>query len=146
MLTHEEAKTLYEKMRAMEKMAKDIRLQLDTDSYKCSHTPIYKFTVHVKPPILDSHWDLPTEHLTITGICINEGEFEEHLNCFGSLPGGRDKTIHSVTYFRVDGILTHTGGGHCILTVPQHCSDEEWEELKKGNFGKFKHPTWYKCA
>ncbi len=37
-------------------------------------------------------------------------------------------------YFRTDeGILTHEGGGHCVLKTPKLCSDIEWEKMRKGN-------------
>ena len=32
-----------------------------------------------------------------------------------------------------EGILTHEGGGHCILDHPRLCSDEEWVAICSGN-------------
>jgi hypothetical protein len=36
-------------------------------------------------------------------------------------------------YYRTDeNILTHEGGGNCVLDDPKLCSDEEWKEMKDG--------------
>ena len=32
-----------------------------------------------------------------------------------------------------EGILTHEGGGHCILDDPRLCSEDEWDALCSGN-------------
>lgn len=32
-----------------------------------------------------------------------------------------------------EGILTHEGGGHCILDTPRLCSPQEWEAICAGN-------------
>ncbi len=32
-----------------------------------------------------------------------------------------------------EGILTHEGGGHCILDDPRLCNDEEWAAICSGN-------------
>jgi len=44
------------------------------------------------------------------------------------------KEWRGMLYYRTDeNILTHTGGGVCILKDPKLCSDEEWEQIKSGS-------------
>lgn len=36
-------------------------------------------------------------------------------------------------YYRTDeGILTHKGGGHCVLNDPKLCSNDEWNQMNAG--------------
>ena len=58
---------------------------------------------------------------------------EARLNHFGRSTKDRASVKSSVTYYRFHGVLMHCSGGTTIIKTPQLCSDEQWEELKKGN-------------
>jgi hypothetical protein len=81
-----------------------------------------------------------TEMIRITAKLLNIEEKNEHLNIFGCIVGDWKEFRRSVAYYRVYGVLLHDGGGYLLLNDKVPCSDEEWEEIKKGNFGKFMNP------
>lgn len=80
------------------------------------------------------------ETLYLTTYLLNEGAKDVQLNLFGRVDGDWRENRHSVGYYRTeDGILTHEGGGWCLLKEPALCSDIEWEALKAGTVpDKFK--------
>ena len=100
----------------------------------------YKWTAHVSVVTGERSWDrLPegTETIRFNGQIANEEELMQSLRYYGSFSGSIDETRHSVTYYRKHGILFHSSGGHLVLEDEQPCSDEEWEALKRCEFGKF---------
>jgi len=83
---------------------------------------------------------LPGEEIVrIVYTLQNEDEKIAYMNLFGSINGSWETIIRSVTYFRRHGVLLQEGGGWIILNDMVPCNDEEWEEIKKGNFEKFKN-------
>lgn len=73
------------------------------------------------------------ETLYLTTFLLNEHEKATHLDLFGWINGDWAETRRSVGYYRTeDGILTHEGGGWCLLKEPALCSDIEWEAMKSG--------------
>jgi hypothetical protein len=44
-----------------------------------------------------------------------------------------DGQSRGMFYYRTrENILTHEGGGHCVLNDPMLCNDEEWEKILAG--------------
>lgn len=99
--------------------------------------PRYQFkTVHADPERCSG---IPNA-IIIIGDCINNDEMEAHINLYGS-SAGWDRTVHSVCYFRMNGLLLRMHGGHIILKPapddrffdhPIPCTDEQWEQLYSG--------------
>lgn len=76
----------------------------------------------------------------LLGTCINQKEIKEHLDLYGRGAAISD-SIHSVVYYRMNGLLLHCSGGHLVLKsaandrfskLPIPCTDEQWELLKSG--------------
>lgn len=74
-----------------------------------------------------------TEYVRITEYLLNENEKNEHIEAFGTVMGSWDASRRSVSYFRINGILLHEGGGYVIMKQYMECSDAEWEQIKQGN-------------
>lgn len=109
--------------------------------------PEARYTYEVFPGIQeDDHWstDVPvgSEYILIHGTLVNDDEKNAHMEVYGSINGQWNEHRRSVKYYRMENILMHDGGGYLILKTPQHCNDEEWDELKKGNFGKFANKSF----
>lgn len=99
--------------------------------------PKYAFhVIHADP-----QWSDGIENgIRIIGECTNEEEMDAHLHLYGQGPGW-DKTIHSVVYYRMNGLLLHCHGGHLVLkaapgdrfaNLPIPCTDEQWDLLYSG--------------
>ncbi len=77
------------------------------------------------------------EYIIITATLSEESQRArfEFLERFGSFRCFFDSEYikTSVCYYRKYNMLFHDRGGWNLLLDEQPCSDEEWEELKKGN-------------
>ena len=63
----------------------------------------------------------------------NENEFEEYMSKWGSCEGW-DNHKSSVTYYVMNKILLHTGGGHVLVPTPRILTDEEIEKFMSGHW------------
>ena len=66
---------------------------------------------------------------------VNWAEFEAlDMDGVMYMGTGHKQKVISVQYFLTDeGILTHRGGGYCILNDPKLCTDEEYERICQGD-------------
>ena len=75
------------------------------------------------------------ENIVIYSKLSNQYEYINYIELFGPIPIAETKV--SVKYYIKYNMLFHKGGGHLILEDEIPCSDEEWEEIKKGNIDRF---------
>jgi hypothetical protein len=134
-----------DRIRALETELKTLKREHHDEGYKTQPEARYTYSVH--PGVQeDEHWStkvpVGSEYILIQGKLANEDEKDAHMEIYGSINGDWKERRTSVKYFRMENILMHDGGGFLILKDPQHCNDEEWEELKKGNFGKFANESF----
>lgn len=97
----------------------------------------WEYRVKVFPYDNKKGWyqELPSgiECVEVFGTLLNKQDFEDFLNKYGYVHGMPEDKLHSVTYWRLNGVLLHVGGGYIILQYNVPCSDEEWEAIKQGN-------------
>ena len=91
--------------------------------------PIYKHEVHI------FNENTTEEDIVIYSKLSNQYEYVNYIELFGPIPTAETKI--SVKYYIKYNMLFHKGGGHLTLEDEIPCSDEEWEEIKKGNIDRF---------
>jgi hypothetical protein len=133
-------------IRSMEEEVRLLKRELDAigvEARKEVHA-IYSHEVQVHVSVNRGPWggffDVPPgkECVVIKGTLLNKEDYDDIMRLFGSLMNRPEDHFSSVTYWRTDeGILTHCGGGHLVLREPVLMSDDEWEDLKKGNVNKY---------
>lgn len=72
-----------------------------------------------------------TELLSFVGEVSNMQQFEDLLETHGQCPS-YDELLSSVSYYRVNEVICHQGGGRLMLDDHQTCSDQEWQSMKEG--------------
>lgn len=112
--------------------------------------PTWKYTVYVKigdggkksyfsPAIPEGQ-----EYIEIVAQWSNKEEYEAlRLKSVLSSPSMPDGHHHSVSYYRVEGVLVDSrSGGWMLLKTPAVCNDQDWEDLKAGNLDKYLTKGW----
>lgn len=84
---------------------------------------------------------LPSTHdkpdsFRIHRILTNRNVYNEIIKEYGHptfVGFESNEFVNSVSYYRTNSIVTHTGGGFLLLHDPFMCDDAEWELLKSGD-------------
>jgi hypothetical protein len=132
------------KIEELNQEIKKLRLNLDNEQRENRKTLIPQYTYEVYPHTQkesslgwSSKIPVGQEYIVIRRYVSNMVIFDDHLEYYGSIMNKPEASVLSVTYYRKHGILLHESGGHLVLNDEQLCSDEEWNDLKNGNLGKF---------
>lgn len=122
-------------LRAYKKHVEVLKRELDDRGRAKAPKAEYSYSVKVLDK--DYNWEplaAVTEVIRIVGTLTNADAKERHMQIYGCISGGWEETRLSVNYYRVNGVLLHSGGGWLILNDQLPCTDEEWEAIKACKF------------